>query len=340
MKKHIKYLTISLFITLMVGSCDVEEEPVSYAGDSLFDNEAGTQSVLNGVYAGVAGYNYYASGFHQFLNVGSGLYASEKRGYYDNIAGLNAVPSTKDVGDVWRGLYQAIGRANDLIYNLEAYQWEDTTTYNDIMGQAYFLRSLTYFNLVRIYGGVPIVTEPVTPDKINNPRESTDDVFTQIIIDAETAAGLLPAIGSGTKGRPDKSAVYMLLAKAYIHMAGNRTSAETEYWQNAYNEAIKAYGSRSLVPDFRTLWYEETGQNTAESLFELQSNEEVTMRLHQLSTPKNGSVGLNTWGRFKPNLEVYDKHANAYPTDPRIPSTFITEYTYYKSATNTKIQLT
>ena len=330
MKNYIKYFAISLLMFLMAG-CDLDEEPVSYAGEKLFDNETGAQTVLNGVYSSMLGFNYYGADYHHLLNMASGLFSSDRTASYSNIASLNPLPSLNFVTNVWKAMYQTISRCNDLIYNMENIQFADKNVHSDILGQAYFIRSLTYFHLVRTYGGVPLITTPVTVDNIHSPRESTDDVYAQIILDAEIAADLLPETGS--PGRPAKWAANMLLAKVYIQLAGNKTSAETGDWQLAWDEAIKVYTKYTLVNDFSEFWYPATGRNTVESIFELQSNEEVTLRLYQLFTPKNGTIGWNSWSRFRANLEVYDKHASTYPTDPRIGYTFHTKYVYYKKKT-------
>jgi hypothetical protein len=121
-----------------------------------------------------------------------------------------------------------------------------------------------------------------------------------------------------------------------MQLAGDKTSGETDYWQKAFDEAIKIYGKYSLVNNFGSLWFPESSNNTSESIFEIHGNEEYTLRMLQLFTASNGYAGRNSWGRFKPNLEVYDRHVENFPEDPRIGFTFITEWT--KFAPNGKTQ--
>ena len=333
MKKHIKninHFVASLLFVAIVSSCNIDEEPVTYAGEKLFGNVEGAHTALNGVYSSLIAFNYYGADYHHLLNMGSGLFSTDRVPSYNDIAGLNPTSSLNFVTNVWKAMYQTIGYCNDLIQNIEAVERTDPE-YNNILGQAYFIRSLTYFHLVRIYGGVPLLTAPVTPDNLHNPRMPVEDVFDQIILDAERAQTLLPEYGSNQAGRPSNTAANMLLAKVYIQMAGNKTSTETEYWQKAYDHAILVYNTHTLVADFRSLWHDETGNNTDESIFEIQSTPEATLRLHQLFTTSKGFIGEGGWGRFRTNLEVYDKHIAIYPTDPRINSTYVTQFTEYNT---------
>jgi hypothetical protein len=167
-----------------------------------------------------------------------------------------------------------------------------------------------------------------------------EKIYEQVIADALKAEEFLPDKSGITDGRPAKYAANMLLAKIYMQLAGNKTAAETDYWKKAYDEAIKVYGKYVLVKDFATLWTPKTSDNTTESIFELQGNVENSLRMIQLWTPGNGHVGRTCWGRFKPNLEVYDKHVAAYPKDPRITYTFVTTWLKFDASGASTSQVT
>ncbi len=340
MKNLIKHIGLGVLTLLVVGSCEMEEHPNFFSSDNLFDNPEGANTVLNGIYADLAAFNYYGADYHHLFNMTSGLYNTNRDESLSDAAGLKPFSSLNFVVNVWRECYTTISRANNLIENMEQISFPDEAMHANILGQAYFIRSLTYFNLVRGWGAVPLITSSVTTAELNFPRAPVDDVMAQIIADGEKAKELLPDVGVFQDGRPTKYAANMLLAKVYMWMAGNKTAGETPYWQDAYDEAIQVYGKFQLVQDFRSLWFEETGNNTSESIFELYSNDENTLRLHQLFTASNAHAGRATWGRFKPNLEVYDAHANRYPNDPRISSTYMTEYRFYSNETDYKMKIT
>ena len=318
------YLTVIFAFGLMFSACELNEDPKFLASDNLFTDEVGANTVLNGVYASVASYNYYGANYHHLTNMASGLYNTDRDASLIDIAGLNPPANLNFVTDVWSAIYQSISRANNLITGLKDVELSNTAEKNNILGQAYFIRALGYFNLIRIYGKCPLITEPVTSDNSYYGMSTFGAVYEQIIVDAKMAEQLLPDFGEETSGRPAKYAANMLMAKVYMQMAGNLTAGESEYWQKAYDEAIKVYGKYTLVSDFKSLWQEETSNNTTESIFEVQGNVENTLRMLQLWTA--GTAHSTTWGRFKSNLEVYDKHVNTYPNDPRIQFTFVTEY--------------
>ena len=290
---------------------------------------AGAQPVLNGCYSALNGFSYYGADFMHLTYFASGLYNSNRAASFQDILVFQQTPSLNFVENVWRAAYETIGRTNELIDNLMVYELPDETEENNILGQAYYIRALSYFNLVRIYGGVPLLTKTVTIETLNQPRASVEDVYSQIISDLDNAASLLRGVGEQTTGRPAAPAAHMLLAKVYMQLAGSKTAAETNNWQLAYNHAIQVYGQYSLVDDYRDLWSEATGNNTSESIFEVQGNEENTLRMYQLFTPSNGNLGLSVWGRIKPNCELYDMHLAKYPGDPRFDMTFLTTWPKY-----------
>ena len=326
MNKLIKYIVSVLAVVFIITACELTEDPKFLASDNLFNDVVGANTVLNGVYASLAGYNYYGSEYHHTLNWTSGLYNSHKSSVLRDIAALNPTSSNKNVGNYWKGVFQTISRSNNVIDELSNVELEDIDEQNNITGQAYLIRALSYFNIVRSFGKCPLVTEPVSSEDPYYPMSSPDDIYAQIISDAQMAEQLLPEKGNNTSGRPAKYAANMLLAKVYMQLAGDETAGGTDNWQKAYNEAAKVYGQYSLVDDFKSLWDLKTMNNTQESIFEIQYNVEYMSRLIVYWTASKVTVSGNNWARFKPNIEVYDRHAANYPDDPRLHLTFVTEF--------------
>ena len=313
----------------LLGACSLEEDPTFPAADVLFSDIEGANTVLNGCFSSVADFNYWGADFHHLTDLGSGMYNTGKDDNLKDIAALNPYSSQNYVENVWKGCYRTIERCNDFISGLNDSDLEGTEV-DDMLGQAYFLRAFTYFNLVRLYGKAPLRTEPASSETVNASLSSAEKIYEQIIADANVAKQKLKE--SGSDGRPTTYAASMLLAKVYITLAGNQTASETGYWQDAYDEAIAVYGQYSLVDDYRSLWFEETSNYTSESIFEISGNVENTLRHLQLFTASNGNKGRSVWGRIKPNIELYDQHAAAYADDPRIAATFQTEWLKYNAA--------
>lgn len=340
MKKAFKYLTSLLAAIFILFGCEIAENPKFLTSDNLFSDVTGANTVLNGVYSSLASFSYYGADYHHLLNMSSGLYNTDRDASLLDIAALNPPANLNFVNNVWQASFQAISRANDLIANLETLELENTTEKNNILGQAYLIRSLTYFNLVRIYGKCPLITQPVTSQNPYFEISTPGEIYEQIIADATKAETMLPDLKDAVFGRPAKYAANMLLAKVYMQLASNKTAQETDNWQKAYTEAMKVYGKYTLVKDFATLWNPKTSDNSTESIFEIQGNVENTLRMVQLWTPGNGHVGRACWGRFKPNLEVYDKHVTTYPKDNRVKYTFVTEWQSFSASGATTPMIT
>ncbi len=334
--KTIQFISALLVTALLWSSCEIEENPKFPSTETLFETEEGAYTVLMGAYASLANFNYYGADFQHLTYMSSGLFTSGRDQSLTDILILETTPSLNYVENLWRTVYQSIGRCNDMIINMEKSHLVDTAGHHPYLGQAYFIRGLNYFNLVRIYGKVPLMIDVVNPDNMNLPRADVDAVYQRIIADLENAKAMLPE--NGVNGLPGKYAAHTLLAKVYMQLAGNKTADETDYWQKAYDEAIAVKGKFALMDNYADLWLESTSNNNQESIFEIQGNEENTLRQYQLFTPSNGNKGCSVWGRIKPHIECYTQHAEAYPGDPRIENTFLTEWVKYNKNTGEPIK--
>lgn len=125
----------------------------------------------------------------------------------------------------WAAVYQGIRNANIAITYIPTVPMDDAlrTRY---VAEARFLRALFYFDMVRAWGGVPLVTVPDPP--LNMTRATSDEVYTQIISDLTFAAQNLPerdAYAGSDIGRATKGAAKAYLAKAYL-FKGDLINAE------------------------------------------------------------------------------------------------------------------
>ena len=312
-----------------MGSCSVEENPNFLNSENLFSDVDGAQIALNGVYAGLASHGYYASEYFHALNWTSGMYNTNKQGSLKDIVALNPSPNDKNIGNLWGGLYLTISRANNVIAQLNDNDLGNAEVRNNILGQAMFIRAYAYFDLARVFGRAPLILEPLTSTNPNHALAPNDQLYAQIISDGEEAVTLMSDKTTTTAGRPSKYAANMLMAKVYMWLAGDTDN--TELWQKANDHAIQVYQQYELVENFRDLWQDNSRNNTVESIFEIQANIENSLKLIKYWSASNANIGRSTFGRFKPNLEVYDRHLNTYPEDPRIKYTFKTEFIKYKS---------
>ena len=317
----------------MVSSCDLTEHPTFLSQESAYDGTVNMKASLDGIYNAYTRYDYYSNDFMLTNLVGSGLFVSgngNSNQHPDNanLASLKPLPSSVHVEKPWEAMYRTIDRANAFIVNvkeIEDPKTSDEILQNDFLGEAYFLRALTYFNLVQLYGSVPLRLEPASPDDISIAKSPTDVIYSQVISDAVNAERLMYPAPVNRKGYPASEAASMLLAKVYMRMATTDDAVpekdEMKNWQKAYNYAKKVYGKYSLVNNYSDL-FDPTIDNTRESIFEIQYNE-VTHSNHQRLFTPNNAVIAQTWGRIRADAEIIDLFMNCYPSDTtRLHSTF------------------
>lgn len=322
MKNIYKTLALTIFCISLFASCNLEENPPFLAEDNVYSSVDGANAALNGIFNSMANFNYYSADYHHATLYMSGLFVTKKASDKNSIGSLNPTPSMNYTTNLWRRMYQTIARTNDMIANVPEGSEDDQL--NNLLGVAYFVRAHTYLNLVRLYGGVPLHTQPGTSETLHKERATVDEVYTLIISDAEKAKGLMFNASEQVGGKPGKLAANMLLAKAYMTLAGNDSASPN--WQKAYDEAIQVYGQYILETNYGNLWASEsTANNNAESIFEIQFNEENSSVLIKVFTPNAAYPGRG-WERFRANPEVVDAHNDRYPGDPRIDFTFRSEY--------------
>jgi hypothetical protein len=339
--KHLKlYITFLLLGGLGIFSCHLEEDPNFLSSTNLFDDVAGANIALNGVYSSLADFGYYNSEWHHALNWTSGMYNTNRASSLKDIAALNPSTNSKHIDNLWGGIYRTISRANNMILQLEDKDLGNPEERDKILGQVYFIRSLAYFDIARIWGKGPLITTYLESDNTNIGLSTFDALFEQVFSDGDRAIGLMADTGENEPGRPTKYAAHMLMAKAHMWLAGNQDAGNTDHWQLAYDHASQVYGQYQLVSHFADLWNSATRNNSIESIFELQANVENSNWLLKYWSASNANIGRSTWGRFKPNLEVYDRHVETYPGDPRVTYTFRTVYNSYAADGSINVQET
>ncbi len=343
MKTHFKQYILLYLLTFGGTACSdilVEDPTTFYSELSVFATEAGVETAINGVYSEFSSPQYYGTSWQNLVMVVSGKFFSSQAANRDAV-GLNTTPSNIWVNSMWAQMYGAINTANVVIDNLEQ-GGQSLSNRESALGHAYFIRGLTYFDLVRLFGGVPLRTQPAKIDEINLPRASRGEVITQIISDLEKARDMMPEPGATIYGRPSRYAANVYLAKLYMTLAGE-DGGDPSYWQKAYNELLPVYNSNafSLAPTYAELFV-PGNENTTESIFELQYGHTGGIRNSDIirSFTPAGSIyapsNVTTFGRIRPNKETFDQHVEQYPGDPRIEATFVYDrYTRSNGGTQT-----
>lgn len=320
MKKYLSILGFFALIFSIIGCNDFLEEEYDtfFEEEQVFSTENGVEAAINGLYQSYASPGYHGTSIHTFIAPVSGKFFSNQ-GASEDATSLNTLPNNTWLTRMWPQMYSTINVANTIIFNME----ESTLPNRDVsLGQAYFIRAATYFDLVRYFGGVPLKTLPANIDDLNTPRSTKEEVYELIFEDFEKAKLLLPNPGEYLSDRPVKTAANMFLAKVYMTLAGENNNMAL--WQDAYDEAIQVYGQYNLVPVFDDL-YDLSNENSPEAIFELQYGPNGAERNSDIirSYTLKDFYDYPTFGRVRPNKEVYDQHFGQYPGDPRIDATFI-----------------
>jgi hypothetical protein len=166
-------------------------------------------------------------------------------------------------GDVWGNSYRTINRANAVIGRVPAITMDETLK-DRVLGEARFLRALSYFDLVRWFGDVPLIEQEVTSlQNLNVSRSPAAEVYALIESDLQMAVGMLPPSYEGADvGRVTSGAAQSLLAKVYLT-------------QQKWDEAAAAAGAviNSGRYDLLDDWYDNfeiaNELTNAESIFEV-----------------------------------------------------------------------
>ena len=320
----------TIVFTLTFSACNefLGENPVVfYSEESVFATEEGVETAVNGMYASLSSGAYYGTSWHNLIMPHSGKFFSTQVANRD-VTGLNATSSNTWINDLWSQAYQTINVANTLIENLE----NTTVSLNNretALGNAYFLRGVAYFDLVNLFGGVPLRSTPTTIDNIHLPRASKEAVIQQIIADWKKAETMMPEPGNTTNARPSRLAANVCLAKLYMVLAGG-DNGNPAYWEKAKTELLPVINSGAfrLAPTYAEL-FTPGNENTVESIFEIQYGHTGGIRNSDIVrsfTPSNSlfaPANAVTFGRLRPNKETFDQHVAQYPGDPRIAATFL-----------------
>jgi starch-binding outer membrane protein, SusD/RagB family len=154
--------------------------------------------------------------------------------------------------DLWQSHYQALLDVNTALKAVMdgRVQDADDETISLLIGQAKFLRAWNYFQLVRLWGGVPLYLEDDSPKDDPKPRSSIAEVYEQIVSDFTDAAEKLPLAWGDAPGKPTSGAANGLLAKVYVTMATAPLNQTNNYAKAAeYAKKVIDAGTYSLVQD-------------------------------------------------------------------------------------------
>lgn len=269
----------------------LEEDQITQYDTSYFNTQEGLDGLVTGAYEKLKfKFNYvwaiecYNMGVDEFTDANNTMPAWN---HYSK--DLNSAETGANQ-PLWDNMFALIRAANIIVTNIPQYYDQNSDTYNTRLGEGYFLRAFAYFELVKQFGGVPLVLSYSNNVETNFGRNSAEEVYKQIISDLGEAYKLLPETASEGTGRITKYAAAHYLAKAHLF----RASEINEEWNSQYVaddlDAVITYGTEvfnkhPLCKNYIDLW-NYTEPNGA--------NEKVS----EVVLAAQFSNDESTWGRF------------------------------------------
>lgn len=254
---------------LLPSSCSLEEETNTEVEKKNYMNTADeAEDVLLGVYRTNVEEAVYGWHLSVLFNLGTDISQVEGSSNENfRIIPTNSFPTTQaEIQETWEALYRGIYRANDFMERIsakmETYVHADKQLATLYIAEARALRAMYYFELVRRYGNVALLTS--TAQSSQHPRTyiqaAPEDVYKFIEEDLLYACDVLPyAIDDNYRNnneyRFSKGAALGLLSKVYATWAGHPVKDESK-WEAAAQTAriLIESGKHSLLPDYKQLW--------------------------------------------------------------------------------------
>ncbi|WP_128544144.1 RagB/SusD family nutrient uptake outer membrane protein [Larkinella soli] len=266
MKKQISLLTIMTLLGTTACQDFLTENPVTNIGQNLaLSSEDRIRRAMNGAYSALQVNEYYGFEWPNAVWLSDDNVFAAGAGTTDlQFDNYDILASSNTMEINWRAMYQVINQANNILDAVGTVGDPGFTTEekNDLAGQALFLRALAYFDMVRTWGGVPLVLTPTAgfSDAAFVKRNSPDEVYAQVQKDLDEAEQKLPERTDRTLA--GKKTAQALKARLFLYRKD---------WANAEKFAgmiIESKDYALVTPYERFL----TEKNTPESIFEIAYN--------------------------------------------------------------------
>jgi starch-binding outer membrane protein, SusD/RagB family len=236
--------------------------------------------------------------------------------------GLNGgvIPTTwAYADDIWIQNYQIIRKANQFMEKIDEVP-ADETLKKRMKAEALYLRAFAYEELVKCFGGVPLMLKAGTPEESIIPRNTYDECVAQIVKDCDEAAANLPVVMPTSElGRATKVAALSLKARILLYRASplNNTNNELARWTDAANaaQAVMAFGPApgtgeyGLHPDYYRLFLDKPGNKEVIFARKFQNPSinpsDGARNKWYMSVP---GVNDGAWGGFCPTQNLVDAY--------------------------------
>ena len=338
-----RYIAIPMIAgALMLTGCNdwlKDEAPGSQDFDDFFTSGAVAIQTINACYVPLA-WEYNNSYFSEwfFGDVASddalkgGQDVADGADAYD-IDNFKVNANNAIVLDYYRAKYQGIARCNLALQQVSEMEPDEYMTQERkdcLLGEAYFMRAFYYFQLVRVYGGVPLVDFVIdSSDRWQQPRATAQEVYDHIVADLLKAESMLwnkSKYPAEDLGRATKGAAQAMLCKVYLY---SKDYDNAYLWGKKFRE--EQYGKEYTLCGNYSDNFTLAGENGPESVFEIQYMEDPTSDYGDgfgftrgtfttiLTRPRCSELGARKgWGWNHPTRNLYAEFEQG---DPRREAT-------------------
>lgn len=305
-----------LLFAVLLSACKKDYLSFDYTDGAIRENDVWSSDVhsrnfLNASYAGlIRAYNVDGGG--ALLASGSDEAVNSNPSSSVNFFNNGTWGSLRTVDDQYGNMYNYLRRTNLFLEKSVTSAITPATDVAALRGEAYFLRAMYHFELMKRYGAVIIANRSFGPEEdLDLPKNSVDQVVNQITSDCDSAAKYIVAIssfewGAGDKGRATKAAALALKANTLLFAASplHNTANDVAKWANAAAaaRAVMNLNKHSLLTlaQLPNLWNFNTLPYNAEVIFA--TTAENTNAIERDNAP----IGYEGNGRTNPTQELVD----------------------------------
>lgn len=336
---------IAIFTLLGVSGCQLKEDLWGTVTPSILTTQADLEIMVNGMYGRLNPFPF-KQGIYTLVTTDDCHYVSAQTTLEIMVGERSYTPSLARLATFWESLYKVINAANVYMETAEGLSGKVDEAYiSRTVGDALFLRATMYFYMVRLFGGVPLLTESFSLESGRyKPRASVDSVYLQIFKDYEDATRRLPLNSSSiARGRATKGAAQGMLAAAYLTYANyldlNNKANKNDYYQLAknYADSVIQSGVYSLVDNYADLWdvSKEANNYQKEVIYGIQYTKDpndnsegcLGSRFSRDYSPANSGFTATTTGWFRVQPYFIDIYSTGeYVNDYRVETSFATTW--------------
>lgn len=299
-----KFNNIIIFVSLILASCsnELDISPITQRSASIFySSEQEIESAIFGAYAQLQNNGLYGL---DLIGVGEipgedtfEEIAANDGGRFGQLDDFSTNSNNDLVSDIWRESYEGIQRINIILNRINDVEYKNNTFKNNRIGEMKFLRGLLYFNLVRLYGEVPLVIKETSnpSEYFGQGRNPISEVYAQIELDLNDAIKILPNLKSS--GKPAIGAAQALLADVQMN-------------QGKYNEAVT-----TLTPLINSNIYSLMPSTSQVFGTANEGNPEILFEIKYASSVNGNREGEPAASQFRPSGTTANAKGHNLPSE-------------------------